>query len=495
MDNKASYRTIIKSSSIFGGAQVFLTITYIIRGKFLAILLGAAGMGISSLFVSSLSMINMFSGLGLNYSAVREISKSHVSGDLNTLSRILLIFRRWLLVSSLFGAFLTIMFSSLLSKYTFGNKDYTWHFIFLSIFVFLTIFNDGNIALLRGTRRIKDMAKATLAGAVIGLITGLPLYYFLAIKGIVPALIIGAFSSYLISYYFAQKVKINKITLSISESIKGGSEMAKLGITLMVAGFMGSLTIYLINSYISNYGSVSDVGFYQAGTSITNQYIGLVFTAMSMDFFPRLSAISNDNTEVRKMVNQQAEITILAALPLLILMILTAPLLIQILLTAEFNIIGSFIRWVAIGMIFKAAATAVGYISFAKGDRKVFLILEGIVGNLFTLSGSVIGYAIAGLNGIAIAFVLTSFTFLVIICIVTYLRYKFYFSIEFVKLFCVLFLIAICIHTVLYFYNNFYGYLIASIIASFSFVYAYKGLDKRIGIRDIIHYYKNKIVK
>ena len=486
MSEKSSYKTIVKSSSVFGGVQVIQILVNIIRGKFVAILIGATGMGISGLFMSSVNMINMFSALGLNFSAVREISIAQESGDDYNRNRTVSIFLRWLLFSSLLGAIITIIFASELSKYTFGNTEYTWHFIFLSIFVFFTILNGGNIAILRGTRRIKDMGKATLIGAFIGILSALPLYYFFNINGIVPAFIIGALSNYLIGYYFVRKIKIKKIAISISDSIKGGIDMAKLGITLMVAGVLGTIALFAINAYLSNFGSISDVGLYQAGISITNRYIGLVLTAMSMDFFPRLSAISSDNIKVRKLVNQQASITILAAGPLLTIMILTAPLLIRVLLTAEFSILSPFIRWTSIAMVIKAAATAVGYISFAKGDKKVFLFFEGVGGNLLTLTGSIIGYAIGGLIGMAIFIVLIEGVYLTAISIVTYKRYNFYFSIEFIKLFGVLLFIAIGVFIILFFYENIYGYLIASALTIFSLMFSLKELNKRIGIKEII---------
>lgn len=37
--------------------------------------------------------------------------------------------------------------------------------------------------------------------------------------------------------------------------------------------------------FISNFGSLKDVGLYQAANSITNQYVGVVFAAMGADFF------------------------------------------------------------------------------------------------------------------------------------------------------------------------------------------------------------------
>ena len=194
--------------------------------------------------------------------------------------------------------------------------------------------------------------------------------------------------------------------------------MVKLGVAMMLSISIGSFTGYLLNNFIINSGSVADLGLYQAGMSITSQSIGLVFSAMAIDYYPRLAAVSEDNGKVREMVNQQGEVTLLIATPILLMLVITAPIVIQILLSKEFLPITGFIRMLAFGMIFKAASYSIGAISFAKGNKKVFFFLEGIYSNVSMLIFSIAGYLLNGLAGLAWAFMLAHLVYFVIINIV-----------------------------------------------------------------------------
>ena len=95
MSHQSSYRQVFKATSLFGGVQVITVLTTIIRSKFVALFLGPVGMGISSLLVSAVTLVNTISGMGLNYSAVRDISLANESGDIKKLSYTLIIFKRW----------------------------------------------------------------------------------------------------------------------------------------------------------------------------------------------------------------------------------------------------------------------------------------------------------------------------------------------------------------------------------------------------------------
>ena len=118
--------------------------------------------------------------------------------------------------------------------------------------------------------------------------------------------------------------------MTYKETLHDGKEMTKLGVLMMISLFLGALVTYVLNAFIRYKGGISDVGLYQAGLSISDRFIGLVFVAMGTDFFPRLSGISKDNEKVREMVNQQAEIVVLIAAPLLIALLILAPLILRL---------------------------------------------------------------------------------------------------------------------------------------------------------------------
>ncbi|MEG2494523.1 MAG: oligosaccharide flippase family protein, partial [Mucinivorans sp.] len=391
-----------------------------------------------------------------------------------------------MLFCGIFGAILLAILSPWISEFSFGNKNYTWWLVALGAMVFFTALGSANTAILQGTRQLRNMAKASIWGAAISLCTSIPLYYFFGINGIVPALIVGAAAIYIVNWYYARQVKIEKIDMTLTESFLQGKEMAKLGVVMMISSLIGALIIYLVNAFITNYGSLSDVGLYGAGNSITNQYIGVVFVAMGVEYFPRLSAVCNDRKQCDQMVNQQAEMVILIAAPLLMAMILTAPFLIRILLTAEFLPISQFIRIVAFGMLFKASSYAIGYLSVAKGDKKLFFWLEGIYGNAITLVLNVAGYYFGGLIGLAISFVLSYVLYLTLITVVTRIRYGFILRAEFIKLFTVFAGLSLLIFIQTTFWETISGYIISILVFGAALWYAYRELDKRINIKQLI---------
>lgn len=481
MQEKSSiYRSIAKGTAIFGGVQFFNILINLVRGKLVAVLLGPEGMGISSLLTVSTNTIQQFSSLGLNLSAVKEIASAKDKENPDYLSFIIVVTRRLLCITASLGALFSICFCSSLSYWTFGSDDYKWHFLFLSIVIFFMTLSNGELAILQGMHEIKKLAYASIIGSSVGLFVGIPLYYFYGYNGIVPAMIVLSLVTYVFYHYNARRV----ISLTVSFSWKQISSLAQkmivLGIVMMIATLLGTFTNYILNTFIGHYGSLGDVGLYQAANSITNQYVGLVFTAMSLDFFPRLSAISSDNNKVRELVNQQLEIVILIIAPIAIILIITAPLLIKLLLTDDFISLVPVIRWMGLGIFFKAISFPMGYISFSKGDKKTFLWLEGIWGNILILSLNILFYYNWGIIGIGISFVLS---YLIINFTYIYVTNKLYSfrcnATTFFLILLFLFLLIIAF-TCSFIHNSLYAYTLMTIILLLTSCYSLYELNRRL---------------
>lgn len=91
-DNKSSYRSIFKATSLFGGVQVYQILIQIIKSKFVAVLLGPAGVGIMGLYQSGLQLIQQISSMGLASSAVRDVSEANGTNDIQRIAKPLLLF-------------------------------------------------------------------------------------------------------------------------------------------------------------------------------------------------------------------------------------------------------------------------------------------------------------------------------------------------------------------------------------------------------------------
>ncbi len=491
-DKNRSYNSIFKATSLFGGVEIIRIIVGALQAKILALLLGPAGIGFESIFKTATNMISQITGLGLRTSAVREIAEANNSKDSISISKTHLTLKRWVFILGIFGMIITIIISPLLSKWTFGTNEYTWAFILLSAIMLFTSLNNGHVALIRGMRRKGDYAKTNLISVVLGLILSSILYFALGKEGVIYALIATAFGRMLVSLYFSKKIKIDKIELPFKETVSLGNRMIKLGFFMMLSSSLSLLFSYVLNAYIARESGIEAVGLYRAGFLITTYYVNLVFSAMGADYLPRLSEINKDNTQIKEIVNQQAEIANLIIFPLIISLITIAPIIIQLLYSKEFLGITNFIVWAIVAMLFKASSWSMSYILLAKGKGVLFFATEVSIG-IFHLVANIVGYKLFGLEGMGIAYLINYTLYFVIHYTLDKKLFDFSFSKEYVKIFIItniVCILALLLYKVFGYPNMYY---IGAIILIFSFGFSYVEISKRVDVKGIYKSIKNKI--
>ncbi len=474
-----SYRNILRGTSLFGGVQVFQVLINLIRGKLVALLLGPAGMGISALFASSATTIQRFASLGLNLAIVKETATKNE--DPEALATTISVARRLITATAIVGCLICILFSPFLSRITFGNDSMTLQFILLGLVVGLTVAYNGKLSILQGIQEVKRISVASLVGGITGLVVGVPLYYFFGDDGIVPAMVVLALAMYLFySFSLTKSIKLPHIKFIWQSHKPIVKTLIVLGFLLMANDLILSLVQYLINIFIKSHGSTDTVGLYQAANSITNQYAGVVFTAMAMDYFPRLSKVVNDNIEMRSVVNRQSEIVALIITPASALLILTAPIVIRLLLTSEFLTITPLMRWMGLGILIRALTFPMGYIAFAKGNRKLFFWFEGILCNGMTLAYSCLFYYFFGLIGLGYALVADNLSCLILYYIVNRRLYNYRFSREAAMNMGLAILIAALVFCASLIQSAVWSYTIMTLLTLLSILYAVIFLRRKL---------------
>ena len=484
-DQQSSYRQIFKATSLFGGVQVFQILIGIIRVKFVAVLLGAKGVGISGLLNSPLELIISITGLGIAFSAVRDVSEAHAGANQTKVAKTIITLRRWSWFTGILGAVITLSFAPLISQWTFGDRSYTWAFVWLSVALLLRAISRGQSALLQGTRRLKEMAKAGVIGSVLGLITSIPLYYWFGIKGIVPAVITTCTTSLILSWHFSRKVPVEKTEMTFRETYEAGIGIAKLGISMTIAGFIASFSTYVLNAFISNHGGIEQVGFYNSGWGVIAQYTGPIFAAMATDYFPRLSAIHNDNNKIKELVHQQADTALLVLAPLLALLMIMMPFVVRILYTPEFLPIVMFANLTILGMQFKVLSWSMGYVTLAKGNGKLFLTLEIVSGILYLLVNLLFFY-LFGLNGLGISFIINYLTGMLLTYFVLKFKYEFGFPVSLFRRLLITTGFVILSFLTMFIQSMLYRYIIGSIVIALASWYSLNRLNKLMDLKSYV---------
>lgn len=490
--SKDSYKNILKATSIFGGVQVINIVIQILKSKAVAVLIGASGMGILGLINQAVSLISAATNFGLETSAVKNISYAEASGDQKNINETVSLLQKLVFYTGTLG-FLTCLFlSPLLSEIVFNNKEYTVAFVIVSISLLFMQLTAGQNALLQGLRKIQLLAKANILSSLVGLLVAIPIYYFYGIKGIPVSIAISSLAVFLITFIFARKVHFTKVSFNKQFFKKEGIGMMKLGFLLSLSGLISIGSSLIIRIFISNTGAISDVGLYNAGFAIIEGYVGIIFTAMAKDYYPRLSMVSNNIDERNNEINQQTEIAILLLIPILTIFLLFLNIIILILYTKEFLAVMPMIKYAILGMFLRAISWSMGYLLLAKGDSKVFFWSE-MLSTFYVLILNILGYKYFGLKGIGIAFILIYLFHTIQIFVTVKILYKFKFNNELIKYFNLGTLLITCQFIITSYVDNvLLKYSLGISLVVIALLFAYKKLDNKLEISKFI---KNKIKK
>ena len=410
---KGAYGQVLKYTGIFGGVQGLNVIVSLVRNKLAALLLGPAGMGLVSLFNSTVSFISQATGFGISMSAVRHISELTEAGDEAQRVYYIKVVRAWSLLTALLGVLVCVAISPFLSSNTFAWGNHTLHFILLAPAVGMIAITSGETAILKGTRQLKPLVVVQTFTILATLIMTVPTYYFFGQAGIVPVIVLMALVTLLFTINYSYR--FYPLQLRGSKGILGeGMEMIRLGVAFTLAGIVGAGSEMLIRSWLNLQGDLDAVGLYNAGYMITVTYASMVFSAMESDFFPRLSAVNGNVAATNETVNKQMEVTMLIIAPMLVGLIVLLPVLTPLLLSEKFMPIVAMTQVAALAMFFKAITLPAAYITLARGYSLIYLILETAYFIVFVLL-IMFGYRHWGLVGTGISITVANvFDFLMI---------------------------------------------------------------------------------
>ena len=402
--DKGAYGHVLKYTGIFGGVQGLNVIVSLVRNKFVALLLGPSGMGLVTLFNTTVSFISQSTHFGISTSAVRHLSDYPDDDSHPQIIHFVKVVRAWALLTALLGMLVCIVIGPFLSSTTFAWGDHSLHFILLSPAVGMLAVTGGETAILKGRHRLRSLAWVQIGSVFAALFMSVPVYYFFGEAGIVPVIVMMAFITMTLT--LRESFRLYPLQLRGARGVLGeGMEMVRLGVAFTLAGIIGSGAEMLIRSWLNVTGDLDVLGLYNAGYMITITYAGMVFSAMETDYFPRLSGVQHDIAATNECVNRQMEVSLLLLSPMLAFLIIALPLLMPLLFSPQFEPVTGMAQVAALAMYMKVLTLPVAYITLARGRSLAYLFLESSYFVAFVLL-MMFGYEHWGLLGTGIAITL-----------------------------------------------------------------------------------------
>jgi PST family polysaccharide transporter len=398
----ASYRRILKSSSIIGGASVITILIGLVRTKILALLLGPAGVGLVSLYTGVMTTASTLATMGLDTVGTRQVAEAIGKEDDHALA----VARRAMFWGAMLfafaGALIVWTLRQVLARSVLGSDDHAGIVGWLSFGVALSVAGASQGALIQGMRRIGDMARLSVYGALLNTVGGLTLLWQWGAAGLVAFVLIGPLVGFLLGHWFVSRLPtVATQYVSIAEMTQQWQTLLRLGIPFMGAGLVGMLVQLWIRVEVGNTLGNESLGHFQAAWTISMQYIGFVLAAMGADYYPRLSGVIHDHRAATRLVNEQTEIALLLSAPVFIAMIGLTPWVIHLLYSSAFLPAVDVLRWQVLGDVLKVAGWPLGFVTLAAGAGKTFFWLESsmilLVGSLIAGFSSSVGLQITGI--------------------------------------------------------------------------------------------------
>ena len=405
---KKTYGQILKSSAIIGGSSAVNLALSIVRTKVMAVLLGPAGFGLFGIYGTILDLVRAIGGMGINTSGVRQIAEADGSGDAVRLARTVKTLRRVAFACGALGALLLVIFSKPISEISFGTTEQVGSLALLALAVFFADVSAGQAAVVQGMRRLGDLARINVRGALYGTILSIAIVlYFFQMgepeRGIVPSLVCVAGIGVLTSWWYARKIKVEPVTMSAAEVTSEVSGLLKLGFIFMATALMSLAVTYLIRVIVNRQLGADAAGHYTAAWQFGGIYVGFILSAMGTDFYPRLTAVAKDRVECNRLVNEQTEVGLLMSGPGVLAMLTFAPVVVHLFYSSKFGPAVEVLRWICLGMLLRVASWPMGFVLLAKGDRKAIFLSE-LVAFVWQVGFAWGCVKYFGLNGSGIAF-------------------------------------------------------------------------------------------
>lgn len=405
-NSKQSYRQILKSSSIIGGAQCISYILALVKIKFVAVLLGPSGVGLIGIYTSITGLIGTIAGMGIETSGVRAVAEAQNKSDEKEISRTIAALRRICWITGLLGWSITAVLSYQISIWAFDSPEKTYAIILLGGTILIGTLTGVRNALIQGTRRIADIARLNVLSSVSGTVVAVSLYAWIGERGIVAVLLLTGFINLGFSSWFASRINTTTVSQSWTETLRYSKRIIGLGMAFMYGALLAAFVDLVIRLNIVQNLGLEVNGIFQAALNISGIFSAFILAAMAADFYPSITALAHDDDQVNRLVNDQTEIGILLALPGLLGTLLFATWAITIFYSEKFLQGADLLQWFVFGAFGQIIAFPVAYIQRAKSATRWIYIWQSC-SSISYLIFALILLPVFNILGIAFAYVIS----------------------------------------------------------------------------------------
>ncbi|WP_139958418.1 O-antigen translocase [Flavicella sediminum] len=373
--------------------------------KVIAHFLGSEGMVYLGNFKNFNTTNKTFSTLGFDTGVTKLIAEH--KEDQNEINKIITTALISSIGISLLISIILVLFTNYFNTLLFDA--FNFKFVLYSLALFLPLYSINNllVAVINGFQKFKSLINLNIFVSLFGLVLSVLFIWKHLLAGALFGIAVIESFAIGISFYYFKKLKIpfqfklhyfskNKLQILLLFSI----------MTLASALIVPSSHFYIRN-LIADTIDLNAAGYWEAMTRISNYYMLVISSGISMYYLPKLASINSDDDLKKELTNYYKTLVPPFLFIVGLLFIFRKPI-VLLLLNQEFLPVTELFIWQIIGDIFKVLSLAFGYQLLAKTMIKTYLFVEVIFYIVFIIL-SVFWLQKFALNGVLMAYAAANF--------------------------------------------------------------------------------------
>lgn len=380
--SKSFSKTALFTTSLWNGlATIIKIITSLITNKIVAVYLGPSGIALMGQFGNFTSIANNIANFGITSGITKYLAEFH--DDTKTRAKFLSSSFQITLLAT-FLTTITIVFGArYFCNSILHDIAYLPLFYIFAGTLYLFSINTFLISVLNGYKEFKKIILINIISSFLGLFITIVLvvYYGLwgALTGMILSTTLIAFVTIAFVYkseWFSLRSFKNKPDRLATKKLLHYSLMAFTSL------FAVSYIQLMTRTYIINHLSIQDAGFWQGIVKISDIYLLLITSTLSIYYLPRLSEIKN-NSELLREVVKAFKFVIPVTIILSMLIFLFRSIIVRIVFSENFLPMNELFLPQLLGNVLKIATWLLGIITIARSMTLVYISFEIVGGLMF----------------------------------------------------------------------------------------------------------------
>ena len=397
-------------TSFYSVISTFIrTLAGVVAGKVVAVCTGPAGVALLGQFNNFINISTTFANGGINTGVVKYTAE-YAKNEQKTKELFATSFKVTLYTSCIIGLTLMVL-STKLSSYLFTTAAYASIFIVFGFSIILYALNSLFISMLNGSGDIKELSYVNVISNVAGLLFTIVLVYYFKIYGALLAIILAQSIIFIISGYVLVKRSWFKLSFFVGAlDIKILKKLSAFSLMAIVSALTVPLSQIILRQYLINHLSLQSAGIWQGVNSVSNTYLLLASSAISIYYLPKLASLKT-KSEIRHEIHLGYKMIIPIMVVCCIGIYIFRHFIIRLLFSGAFSTMSELFLFQMMGDVLKASTWILAYYMLAKSMTRLYIITEVV----FHIIYVVLGYLFVnyfGLVGITYAYAANYLIFL-----------------------------------------------------------------------------------